>query len=713
MKTVIKYLKPFIVFIVICLCCQVVRAYGELKLPNIMSDLVNVGIQYGGFEEKAPSDITYEGIDTLGKFMTDEDAETFKNSYEDAYSGHWILSEDAASKELDEIYITSCMAALAYYRDISDEDDSFSLNWFYGHTPEIDAMVADGSIGRYIDEAQKTYTLTGNGAEICVTFSKGFAEDLGLDLHKIQMDYMIKRSLLMIVYLFVVLLFNVTVGYCAVKTATGFATNMRSALFRKYIKFSNKEFDKMPVASLITRSTNDISQTLSLIIMVLRLFVFAFIMSIGSFIMAATTSIKLSWIPGVTLVALLAIMGILSAIVMPKFKKLQSLVDRVNQLSREFLKGTLVIRAFGNEKFAEDNFDKTSNDLKNTNRFTQRTMAFMGPAMTILMNVATLLLIWLGKDLIASSEMGVGDLLAYMQYAMHVVMSFMIVATMFVMVPRALISIRRIEEVLTTEPSIKDPESPVQIGRATGKIEFKNVTFRYSDSNFDALSDISFTAEPGKTTAIIGSTGAGKTTLVNLIMRLYDTNSGSVEIDGIDIRDITLHDLRENIGFVPQQSILFQGTFRSNMLVGKADATDEEILRILEIAQAKDFVMESEHGLDTEVSQGGTSVSGGQRQRLAIARALIKGAPVCIFDDSYSALDVKTDAALRKAIAENYKDLTMIVVAQRISTIMNADKIIVLDEGKIVGMGKHSELLENCPTYREITESQFSKGEWD
>ena len=333
--------------------------------------------------------------------------------------------------------------------------------------------------------------------------------------------------------------------------------------------------------------------------------------------------------------------------------------------------------------------------------------------MTILMNVATLLIIWLGKDLIASAEIGVGDLLAYIQYAMHVVMSFMIVATLFVVVPRALISIRRIEEVLTTEPSIKDADDPIRIERATGKIEFKNVTFRYSDSNFDALSDISFTAAPGKTTAIIGSTGAGKTTLVNLIMRLYDVDSGSVELDGTDIRQISLHDLRENIGFVPQQSMLFQGTFRSNILVGKADATDEEILRILEIAQAKDFVLESENGLDTEVSQGGTSVSGGQRQRLAIARALIKDAPICIFDDSYSALDVKTDAALRKAISENYKDLTMIVVAQRISTIMNADKIIVLDEGKIVGIGKHSELLETCPTYREITESQFSKGEWD
>ena len=348
MKTVAKYLKPFIVFIVICLLCQVVRAYGELKLPNIMSDLVNVGIQYGGFEEKAPNDITDDGLALLEMFMDDDDFQTFKNSYETAGNGHLVLSDGKTNDELDKIYITSCMAALSCYRDIASGDESFSLHGLYGYLPEIKSIDLAG----YIDEAKKTYELTGTGAEICVSFSKGFAEDLGLDLNKIQMNYMIRRSIFMIIFLFVVLAFNVIAGYCSFKTATGYATNIRSALFKKYISFSNKEFDKMPVASLITRSTNDISQTMSLIVMVLRMFIFAFMMSIGSFIMAITTSIKLSWIPGVTLVALLAIMGILSGIVMPKYKLLQSLVDRVNQLSREFLKGTLVIRAFGNEKYA-------------------------------------------------------------------------------------------------------------------------------------------------------------------------------------------------------------------------------------------------------------------------------------------------------------------------------------------------------------------------
>ncbi|MEG2633343.1 MAG: ABC transporter ATP-binding protein, partial [Oscillospiraceae bacterium] len=488
---------------------------------------------------------------------------------------------------------------------------------------------------------------------------------------------------------------------------------MRHDVFSKVESFSNAEFDKFSTASLITRTTNDVNQIQMLAIMGLRMMMYAPIMGIGGAFMALNKSMSLSWIIALAVVVLIGFVAVMFSIAVPKFNILQKMIDKLNLVSRESLSGMMVIRAFGNERHEEQRFDAANDDLTKTNRFVHRAMSLMMPFMNLLMNVVMLLIVWVGAREISQSTLQIGDMMAFMQYAMQIIMSFLMIAMMFIMVPRAAVSAKRINEVLNTENEIVDSNQPKHISKSNGgrTVEFKDVSFRYENAEDDVLTDINFIAKPGQTTALIGSTGSGKSTVINLIPRFYDVTQGSIELDGIDIREIPQKELRNEIGFIPQKGTLFSGTVKSNIMFGGDNISDNEINKAIEIAQASDFVSNLEEGIDSPIAQGGDNVSGGQKQRLAIARALAKNAPIYIFDDSFSALDFKTDAALRKELAKSTGGSTVIIVAQRVSTIMNADNIIVMNDGIIVGQGTHRELLANCDTYREIAESQLSKEE--
>lgn len=507
-------------------------------------------------------------------------------------------------------------------------------------------------------------------------------------------------------------IFTVTVGFLGAKVAAGMSQTIRSDLFIKIEHFSNAEFDKFSTSSLITRTTNDITQIQTLIVMLIRMIFYAPIMAIGGFVHALANSKSMSWIIALAIVCLLGLIFTLFTLAMPKFKKIQNLIDRLNLVVRENLDGMLVIRAFNTQKFEEDRFDKANKDLTDTNLFVNRIMIIMMPAMNLIMNLTTVLIVWIGANQVSAFKMDVGEMMAYMQYVMQIIFAFLMLSMMFIMIPRASVSGDRIADVLETEPSIKNKENAVYpLEKCTGLIEFKDVSFAYPQSNEYVLHNISFTAKPCETTAFIGSTGSGKSSIINLIPRFYDVSSGQILIDGIDIRDISLHDLRKNIGYVPQKGVLFSGTIKSNISYGDKNADEDSILRAASIAQAMEFINSKEEKFETPIAQGGNNVSGGQKQRLSIARSLITRPQISIFDDSFSALDFKTDAALRKALKEQTGNSTVLLVAQRISTIMNAEQIIVLDNGYIVGKGTHDQLMESCEIYKEIALSQLSKEE--
>ena len=525
-----------------------------------------------------------------------------------------------------------------------------------------------------------------------------------------QMQFIITEGIKMLGIALLCVVSAVGVNYFATRTSAVISRRMRHDVFERVSHFSNTEFDKFSTASLITRTTNDIQQIQFILSGGIRLVFFAPIMGVGSIILALSKTKDMSWI---LLIAVLVLLGIISvglAIAMPKIKILQSLIDKLNLVSRENLSGLMVIRAFGNEKHEEERFEQSNKELRLTNRFIQRTISILQPVMTIIMNFTSIAVVWFGSNAIIERNHELGQMMSYIQYAMHVIMSFLFIAMIFINIPRALVSIRRVGEILETNTTITDPEKPQKVDRFKGRVEFKNVSFRYNNADDCVLSDISFVAEPGKTTAFIGSTGSGKSTLINLIPRFYDITEGKITIDGTDIRSVSLSTLRDAIGYVPQKGLLFSGTVESNMQIGRPDADSELIGKALSTAQAR-FVADMPEGIHSEISQGGTNVSGGQRQRLAIARALVKQAPIYIFDDSFSALDLKTDAALRKALRTYTADATVLIVAQRVSTILNAEQIIVLNEGRIVGKGTHKELMESCEEYREIAESQLAKEE--
>lgn len=753
MKLIMRYLKPFAGVVVLCILLLFGQAMSDLSLPTLMSDIVTNGIQNSGIEEQAPKAISEKGMTLITAFMTEEDKQQFLNSYQfidkdseeatEYRNDYELLDQESiyvrknlSKEELVPIEDSYGKATLAFVTmmqkqmeqqagqtnetsNSEDENDNFAgmtTEKLYEVLPMIQAIPKE-VMAEFIQVASASDSFL--HAQMGVTFTKMFYEELGVNINHIQRTYIILTGLKMLAIALAGVIAAILVGFFASRMSARVAQRMRRDVFSKVESFSSAEYDKFSTASLITRTTNDIQQVQMLIGMGVRMMCYAPIMGIGGIIFAVNKSVSLSWIIAVAVLVLLGLIAIIFSIALPKFKALQKLIDRLNLVSRENLSGMMVIRAFGNEGYEENRFEVANGELSKTNRFVQRTMAFMMPAMMLLMNCVTLVIVWSGSHAIADSTLQIGDMLAFMQYAMQIIMSFLMIAMMFIMVPRASVSAVRIREVLDTNLEIIDKKKTVSLvedakknGKSVqGRVVFKDVSFRYHNAESDVLENISFTAKPGETTAFIGSTGSGKSTLINLVPRFYDVTKGSIEIDGVDIRDLKQEELRDLIGYIPQKGVLFTGDIESNIRYGKELAEISEIDKAIEVAQAKEFVDSTEDGIKTPIAQGGTNVSGGQKQRLSIARALVKKPPIYIFDDSFSALDFKTDSTLRAALKKYTSNATVLIVAQRVSTIMNAEQIIVLDEGKVVGIGTHKELLANCKEYQEIAESQLSKEE--
>ncbi len=717
MKVVFQYLKPFAFILLLCVLLLFGQALSDLSLPNLMSDIVNIGLQKNGIDEPVPEQISEQGMELICLFMKEEEREAFQNAYE-KQDGVYILSSAQSLQKAQEAYGQSALTLLNLVKaaaaqggqspadgDLSaiDSEALYQLLPFLRNAPQ-----------QMVEEAYLAASQTDDSVkeQIGPAFTALLYQDAGVDLHQKQQNYIMLTGGKMLLVALAGVLAAVGVGFFSARIGAAISRDLRHDIFQKVESFSSGEFDKFSTASLITRTTNDVQQVQMLITMGIRILCYAPIMGIGGIIMAVGKSVSLSWIIALAVIVLIGLIMVIFSIAMPKFKSLQKLIDRLNLVSRENLSGLMVIRAFGNEKYEESRFEQANRDLRDTTRFVQRTMSFTMPAMSLIMNLVTLVIIWVGGHAIAASTMQIGDMMAFMQYGMQIIMSFLMIAVMFIMVPRAAVSANRVAEVLDTQPGIRDPEKKTQAKISGGTVEFKNVSFRYHNAESDVLSDLNFTAKAGETTAFIGSTGSGKSTLLNLIPRFYDVTAGSVTIGGVDVRELPQKQLRSLIGYVPQKSVLFSGDIASNLRYGKEDASDEELWDVIQTAQAEEFVRASDGQLSTPIAQGGGNVSGGQKQRLAIARALARKPLVYLFDDSFSALDFKTDAALRGALREKLdKNAAVLIVAQRVSTIMGAEQIIVLDHGRIVGRGTHEQLLKDCPEYLEIAQSQLSKEE--
>lgn len=746
MKKLLKYLRPFAGAIIVAIMLLFVQAISDLSLPSYMSNIVNIGIQQKGIEDAAPKAIKSSELNKLLLFTNSDDKKVVEDNYK-------LIRKEELSNDDYEKYIKQ-YPELAnediYVLDTKSKDVKRKLNEILGRPMLITSLFESGDATKVMGdsgnvmaapegvdmanmdpfmmlsnmpEEQVLEIIKGINEKLdempesmvtqsAVTYVREQYKELGIDIDKVQTNYLFMAGAKMLGVALIGTIAAVIVTFIAARIAAALGRNLRKDVFNKVVGFSNAEFDRFSTASLITRTTNDIQQIMMLIVMGLRIVFYAPILGIGGIVKVVKSGAGMGWVIVVAVVSILSLVAVLFVFAIPKFKMVQKLVDKLNLVTRESLTGMLVIRAFSTEKYEEEKFERANMNLTKTNLFVNRAMSMMMPLMMFIMNGVTLLIVWVGSHRVDSGVMQVGDMMAFMQYVMQIIMAFLMISMVSVILPRALVSAGRVSEVLNTDIAIKDIENPVSFKvEEKGEIEFKNVSFKYPGADEYILKDINFKTKSGETTAFIGSTGSGKSTLINLIPRFYDVTSGEILIDGENIKNVSLHDLREKIGFVPQKGMLFSGTIESNLKYGGEHISDEYMHKAAEIAQATEFISSKESGFNTEISQGGTNVSGGQKQRLAIARALAKNSEIFIFDDSFSALDFKTDAKLRKAINEELSDSTLLIVAQRISTIMNADQILVLDEGKVVGKGTHKELMENCEVYRQIALSQLSKEE--
>ena len=713
MRKLFKHLRPYAATIVFILGILMVQAYCDLSLPTYTSDIVNVGIQQGGISEKIPDAVSEEDMNKLLLFVDEDKKGTITDAYEkkenDAdydYDGVVYVLKDSVKENEDETeavfeVLGKPMLLTTGFEAESDMTEQMEM------LPKEQRADMIAQITEKMDEMPETML-----EQAATTFIRNAYGSLGMDTEKIQNRYILVTGAKMIGLAFLGMMASVLVGLFASRVAARTGRDLRGKVFKKVVGFSNAEFDKFSTASLITRSTNDIQQIQMLVVMLLRMVLYAPIMAVGGLFKVFHTNVDMLWIIALAVGLILLLVMVLFMVVMPKFKVLQNLVDRLNLVMREILTGLPVIRAFSTEKHEEERFDKANRDLTRTNLFVNRAMTFMMPLMMLIMNGITVLIVWSGAYSVNDGRMQVGDMMAFIQYAMQIIMSFLMICMVSIMLPRAAVAADRVDEVLTSETVIKDPERPKMIPETgKGEVRFDHVSFRYPGAEEDVLHDIDFTAKPGQTTAIIGSTGCGKSTLVNLIPRFYDVTEGRITIDGEDIREITQHDLREKLGYVPQKGVLFSGTIASNIMYGNREGSKEEMVEAAQIAQATEFIEEKRKQYDSPIAQGGSNVSGGQKQRLSIARAVAKKPDVFIFDDSFSSLDYKTDVALRAALKNKTQDSTVIIVAQRISTILHAEQIIVLDDGKVAGIGTHKELLKSCDAYYQIASSQLSEAE--
>ena len=743
MLNLLKHLKPFVASMILAIALLFVQAICDLSLPDYMSNIVNVGIQQGGVENAVPKVIKSSEMEKLFIFMSDEEKNNIKNNYT-------LLDKDNLTIDEYNKYLKDYpeLENESIYKLNTDEEEKINkLNDIFGKpmlivsmlesqglngVPGIDGMVPQGMDLSNIDPFEMLSMMSKEEidnmlsnvdekladmpesmiTQAATSYVKEQYKEIGINTDKLQSNYVIMAGLKMVGIALISMLATVIVSFIAARVGAALGRNLRKDVFKKVVGFSNTEFDEFSTASLITRTTNDIQQILMLVVMGLRIVFYAPILGVGGVIKVINTGASMGWVIGVAVISILLLVIVLFSFAMPKFKSVQKLVDRLNLVTRESLTGMLVIRAFSTQKYEEEKFEVANKNLTRTNLFVNRVMTIMMPLMMFIMNAITLLIVWVGAHRIDEGIMQVGTMMAFMQYTMQIIMAFLMISMVSVILPRAMVSAQRVSEVLNVDVAVKDSEKLQMFkGDEKGTIEFKNVSFRYPGADEDVISNVSFKAFPGETTAFIGSTGSGKSTLINLIPRFYDVTEGEILIDGVNIKNVSQYDLREKIGFIPQKGLLFSGTIESNLKYGGDHIVDEDMIKASEIAQAMEFINSKEERFNTEIAQGGTNVSGGQKQRLAIARAIAKKPEVFIFDDSFSALDFKTDAKLRKAINTELKESTLLIVAQRISTIMNANQIIVLDEGKVVGKGTHKELMENCEVYQQIALSQLSKEE--
>lgn len=721
MLKVFKYLKSSIFSVLAVILLLFVQAYLDLTLPDYTSKIVNVGVQQGGIENAAISEIGEDTLNTLVLLMDKSDAKYIMNHYEktDTYKGEDIyeLKEDSNVDKISSIMAKPMMILSYASQEANSSSDSDTVSFDLPEGVSLSqalSMMGDAEREKMLQQIDKKIkdipdTIVDQAA---VSYVKAEYQRIGVDTDHIQTMYILKVGLIMLGIAFSAMAVGILIVFIGSRMAARLARTLRHKVFTKVVGFSKNEIKTYGQSSLITRTTNDVQQVQMVVVFLLRVVFYAPIIGIGGVIKAMNTNADMTYIIGVAVVAILGVVVTLFAIAMPKFNRVQKLIDKLNLVTREILSGLPVIRAFSNEHHEEERFEEANKRLTKVNLFINRAMSFMMPVMMLVMNFVCLVIVYQGAKGVDTGAMQVGDIMAYIQYTMQIIMAFLMISMMSIMLPRANVSAKRIMEIIETKDTIYNSKHLVEFKpEARGKVEFKNVSFRYPDADYDVITDIDLVANPGETTAFIGSTGSGKSTLINLIPRFYDVTDGELLVDGVNIKDVDIHELREKIGFVPQKGVLFTGTIKDNIKYGNENISDEDVNKALDVAQATEFVSKLKGGVDYDISQGGTNVSGGQKQRLSIARAIAKNPDIYVFDDSFSALDFKTDANLRGELAKITKDKTVLIVAQRISTIMNADKIVVLDEGRVVGIGTHKELMKNCNVYKEIALSQLSKEE--